>query len=230
MAEPTPNTETPRRGDGAPNSATGSPAGEPRSFDARRMPPIPDADTLAEAAQPLVEGGRQLAEQGRRAGQHMASAWRQAADPLIAMQYDMGRWFDDVFRQTFGFLATPGARPMGHFSPASLFGLPPAELKETATAQTLAIELPGLKREDIDISLQGDNLVITGHKTEETEDAGAAYRVSERRYGRFERLFPLPPEVERDKIEAAFKDGVLKITLPKTAPAPANHQRIEIRG
>ena len=58
----------------------------------------------------------------------------------------------------------------------------------------------------------------------------AAYRVSERRYGRFERSFPLPPDVDRGHIAAQFKDGVLKITLPKNPAAATPRSRIEIKG
>jgi HSP20 family protein len=162
----------------------------------------------------------------------VADSWRQAFDPLLAMQYEMSQWFDDMFRHAFGFRQTPGAlalRPLG-LGAASLFGLPPADMKETAEAHILAVELPGLAREDVDLTIEGDQLVISGHKAEDSEDATAAYRVSERRYGRFERAFPLPPDVERSRIAAQFKDGVLKVTLPKNPTAAARRSRIEIEG
>jgi HSP20 family protein len=214
-------------------------ASEPRSFDAdRARPPASGrgegaAAAVAQATQPMVEGGRQVAEQGRRASRQMADAWRQAVDPLLAMQYDMSQWFDDVFRQTFGFRGSSAAHPfhpMGRLSPASLFGLPPAELKETERAHLLAVELPGLTREDVDLSIDGDTLLVTGHKSEASDDATATYRMSERRYGRFERVFPLPPDVERAGIEARFRDGVLHITLPKHPDAAPQRARIEIKG
>ena len=71
---------------------------------------------MSQATQPLVEGGRQLAEQSRRASRQVADSWRQAVDPLLAMQYDMSQWFDDMFRHTFGFRHAPAThpfRPMG---------------------------------------------------------------------------------------------------------------------
>jgi len=233
MAEPQPTTA----GEEARPKSNASPAAgaEPRSFEQSK--PQADRGTasgapadLAQAAQPMIEGGRQMAEQGRRAGRHMAEAWRQAVDPLLAMQYDMSQWFDDMFRQTFGFRAAPSVHPMGRLNAASLFGLPPVDLKETETAHLLAVELPGLTRDDIDLSISGDALVVSGHKTEESEDASATYRVSERRYGRFERAFPLPPDVDRGKIAAQFRDGVLKITLPKRPDAAPARSRIEIKG
>lgn len=234
MADPqvtTTSTQSRAKGDANAGAAT-----EPRSFDQERTGGRPSAmgegqaGTLARAAEPMIDGGRQLAEQGRRASRQMADAWRQAADPLLAMQFEATQWFDDLFRQTFGFRAAPMAfRPMGHLSPA-LFGLPPAELRETKGAHVLAIELPGMTREDVDLSIQGDTLVVSGHKAEENEDASASYRVNERRYGRFERAFPLPADVERGRIEAQFRDGVLKVRLPKAADAAPQRARIEIKG
>jgi HSP20 family protein len=223
--------QTRARGNASPSTAT-----EPRSFDegANRGAGVKAGETLAQAAQPLVEGGRQMAEQGRRASRQMADVWRQTVNPLVAMQYDFSQWFDDVFRHTFGFRQTPGSsvmRPFGHFSPTSLFGLPPIELKETDAAHILAVELPGLNRDDVDLAVEGDSLVISGHKTEATDDdVSATYRISERRYGHFERAIPLPPDVDRGKISAQFRDGLLKITLPKNPEAAAQKARIEIKG
>lgn len=237
MADPQASSTSKEQGPARGEAKEGAPA-EPRSFEETRRGDGgaragQTGGAMAQAAQPMIEGGRQMAEQGRRATRQMADAWRQAVDPLLAMQFDISQWFDDVFRQTFGFRTAPSAhplRPMGHLSAASLFGLPPAELKETEGAHVLAIELPGLTPEDVDLSIEGDALVVCGHKTEESEDASATYRVSERRYGRFERIFPLPPDVERDRIEAQFRDGVLKINLPKNQAAAPPRSRIEIKG
>ncbi len=233
MAEPQP-TPTGEEARVKPNASPGASA-EPRSFEQPKAQPgaagRAPAD-IAQAAQTIAEGGRQMAEQGRTAGRHMADAWRQAVDPFLAMQYDMSRMFDDLFRNTFGFRATPGAhsfQPIGRLSPASLFGLPPADLQETEGAHLLAIELPGLSREDVDLSISDDALVVCGHKSEASDDASAAYRISERRYGRFERAFPLPPDVDRARITAQFKDGLLKITLPKNPEAAPQRTRIEIK-
>lgn len=188
--------------------------------------------SLAEGGRQMAQGGRQMAEQGRRAGREVADAWRQAFDPFLAVQYDMSRFFDDLWRQTLGFRAQPpqGAlRPLGHIGAASLFGLPPADMKETPNAHVLSVELPGLAREDVEVSLSGETLVISGHKAEENEDHAATYRVSERRFGRFERAFPLPSDVDREHVSAEFRDGVLKITLPKSESAAPERSRIEVK-
>jgi HSP20 family protein len=234
MAEAQPNTagEDVRAKSNASPGATA----EPRSFDQSKPQSGKTATSttpdVAQTAQPITEG-RLIAEQGRRAGRQVVDAWRQAVDPLLAMQYDMSQWFDDVFREAFGFRGAPATnpfRPMAHLSPASLFGLPPADLRETEGAHLLAIELPGLARDDVDLSISGDTLVVCGQKTEESDDASATYRVSERRYGRFERAFPIPPDVDRGRIEAQFRNGVLKITLPKNPSAAPQRERIEIKG
>ena len=128
------------------------------------------------------------------------------------------------------FPALRAARPFAAQGAAPLFGLPATDIKETDKAYLLDVELPGLTREDVDLSIEGDMLSICGHKAETRDDAGAAYRISERRFGRFERGFPLPADVERDKIAAEFRDGVLKITLPRNAEAAPHKSKIEIKG
>ncbi|MGH6958559.1 MAG: Hsp20/alpha crystallin family protein [Caulobacteraceae bacterium] len=234
MADP--QTQTPKEQTEGREQAQGraGAAPEPRSFEQGRggQGRAQHGEGGQNAAQALADGGRQVVEQSRRAGRQMSDAWRQTMDPLLAMQFDISQWFDDVFRQTFGFRTAPSAhplRPLAHLSAAGLLGLPPADLKETEGAHMLAIELPGLTKDDVDLSIVGDTLVVCGHKAEENDDASSTYRVSERRYGRFERAFPLPPDVERDRIEAQFRDGVLKIALPKNKEAAQPRSRIEIK-
>ena len=76
--------------------------------------------------------------------------------------------------------------------------------------------------------MRGDLLLISGQKAEEKEDASCAYRISERRFGRFERGFPVPADVDRNRIAASFRDGVLTVTLPKNAAAMQDRNKIEI--
>lgn len=231
MAEPQTRAQS-EQGRPGGDGATAGASTERRSFQEERAGAA-QGETRADAARDLARGGAQaVGETTRNAGRQAMTAWRQAFDPLLAMQYDVSQWMDDMFRHTFGFRGAPATqafRPMGLGAAAGLFGLPPADLKETDTAHVLSIELPGLAREDVDLSVEGDTLVVCGHKAEESEDASASYRVSERRFGRFERAFPLPPDVDRGRIEARFKDGVLKVTLPKNPATAPPRSRIEIR-
>jgi HSP20 family protein len=78
-------------------------------------------------------------------------------------------------------------------------------------------ELPGMKEEDIDVSVVGDTLSIRGEKKTETEVSNEDYYQSECSYGSFYRSIPIPSNVDATKIEASFEDGVLEVALPKSA-------------
>jgi HSP20 family protein len=88
-------------------------------------------------------------------------------------------------------------------------------------------ELPGMKTEDIDISVQGNVLTISGQKRESQEDRGENYYRTERRYGSFRRDLTLPAPVDVGKVEATHEDGVLKIVLPKTEEAKPRKIKVQ---
>jgi HSP20 family protein len=99
-----------------------------------------------------------------------------------------------------------------------LFGdrfVPAAELKETDTSIELKVEVPGLGPEDLDIQVAADTVSITGERKSEstTEDNGVTR--SEFHYGRFQRVIPLPSRVQNTAVQADYKDGILKLHLPK---------------
>ena len=77
-------------------------------------------------------------------------------------------------------------------------------------------ELPGMKEEDVDVSVTGDRLTIKGEKKAETEVKEDDYYRSERSYGMFTRSIDLPPDIDTEKIEANYENGVLEISIPKT--------------
>jgi len=81
------------------------------------------------------------------------------------------------------------------------------------------IELPGMKKEDIDLSLHGDTLSVSGERKSESKvEEGEVYR-AERFFGRFQRTVELPTPVAVDKVKAQYKDGILTVTLPKAEEA-----------
>ena len=171
---------------------------------------------------------RDLEQIGARAGYWGPHLLSRQFDPILRMQTDMIRWFDEAWREA-GAAWQPFQR-LNAFGAAPLFGLPPADVHETDGAYKLAVELPGLKREDVDVAIDGDMLMISGRKQEDHQEAGTTYRLNERRFGRFERSFPLPPDVRREGVAAAFHDGVLTITLPKAGQqAQDKRSKIEIR-
>jgi len=105
---------------------------------------------------------------------------------------------------------------------------PRLDIAESEHAIEVKVELPGLEKKDIDISLDGEMLVIKGEKRHEKEEKGKKFHRIERSYGSFHRTLRLPVGVMADKIEAAYTDGVLIITLPKTEEAKKRIAHIDV--
>jgi HSP20 family protein len=127
-------------------------------------------------------------------------------DPFAALQTEMNRLFDDVW-SGFG---TPAANVQ------QAIAAPRLDVHEDDANLYVTAELPGLSENDIELSYDDGVLRLAGEKKVEDGDNRRAH-VTERAYGRFERQIPLGRQVDEDKIDAAFKDGVLTITLPKAA-------------
>jgi HSP20 family protein len=93
---------------------------------------------------------------------------------------------------------------------------PAADIFEEDTHFLLALEVPGVKRDDIKIEVEGDRVVISGER-KATDDKRSLY--GERRFGSFERAFTLPANADSTKIEAKYEDGVLSVVVPKAEAA-----------
>ena len=96
---------------------------------------------------------------------------------------------------------------------------PKVDVSETKDAVVVRAEIPGVDQKDIGLSLQEGVLTIKGEKEEEKEEKDKRYHRVERSYGAFARAIRLPAAVDSSKVSATFKDGVLTVTLPKTAAA-----------
>ena len=96
---------------------------------------------------------------------------------------------------------------------------PALDVHEDKDAYVVQAELPGLKREEIEVSLQDGALVISGERQAEKVEAGVEVHRQERFYGKFQRALSLPEPVAADKVKADYKDGVLTVTLPKSEEA-----------
>ncbi|WP_298215141.1 Hsp20/alpha crystallin family protein [Acidocella sp.] len=105
---------------------------------------------------------------------------------------------------------------------------PSVDIAETDKAFTITAELPGLSTQDVDVSLDGNVLVIKGEKKNETKTEDKNYYLMERSYGAFQRRFALPEGIDRDGITASVDKGVLTVTLPKVAPSAAT-KKIEVK-
>jgi HSP20 family protein len=122
--------------------------------------------------------------------------------------------FDDFFGGRGDRSLAPFGEGWGAFSPQ-------VDLTETEDEIMISAELPGLSDEDIEVSLSGDVLTLSGEKKEEKEEKGKSYYRSERSYGSFRRAIPLPAEVDPEQVEAVFQKGVLTVSLSKTGKTKA---------
>ncbi|NCO68388.1 MAG: Hsp20/alpha crystallin family protein [Nitrospirae bacterium CG_4_10_14_0_8_um_filter_41_23] len=136
------------------------------------------------------------------------------------------RWFEDVFRRPFSLMGPswwPGLR-----MPEIEEVAPSVDIFEDRDDVVVKAELPGMKKEDIDVSLTDDAITISGEKKKEEKVEKKNYYSFERSYGSFTRSFRLPTEVQTDKAKARFKDGVLEIRIPKTEEAKKKEKKILI--
>ena len=104
---------------------------------------------------------------------------------------------------------------------------PRMNLAESENAYEVSLELPGIKPEEIQVEMRDGALWVTGHRQEEKEEQGKTFHRMERHYGEFRRVIPLPGAVNEDKVEAAFKEGLLTVTVPKAEVAKPRH--IEVK-
>jgi HSP20 family protein len=135
---------------------------------------------------------------------------------------------DNFFNLAFGRLTDTNG---GHGPTAQFLEgwLPAVDVYEDKDTLQVKAELAGLKKEDIEISLQDGYLVLSGErKQEEKKDSGEVYR-SERWVGRFHRTISLPCRVAADKIEATYNEGVLTVTLPKAEEAKPKQIPITVK-
>jgi HSP20 family protein len=102
------------------------------------------------------------------------------------------------------------------------------DMRETDEALVVEASLPGIKPEDVDISISGNALTIKGESKQEKEEEQEKYHYRERRYGIYQRTITLPVEVDADGADATFQDGVLKLTLPKMEETKAKHIEVKI--
>jgi len=213
---------------------------EQRTFSAASDAGRQSAAAIGRVAQTSLKAGQEMARHSqdlaKRATSQAADFWRGSMTPMSQLNGEFSRWFEQMWRGAGAFnpmgAGAHAGLPLAMFS--SFSGHPLADLRETDRGYELAIDLPGMKAQEIELTIRGDMLYVSGEKAEEARgDQGAgtgasAYRFSERRFGRFERGFALPPGADRSKIEASFQDGVLKIEIPAT-PEGEQAQTIPVK-
>ena len=161
----------------------------------------------------------------RRAGTHSAS------HPVGQLRTEIDRLLGDFLR---GYWHVPFRRSAVDVEPIwrgdiGLGATPAVDIVDKDDAYKLTAELPGVDEKQVEIRFARGTLTVKGKKDEELDDADQDHFVSERRYGDFHRSFRVPDGVDPDKIEASFKNGVLSVTLPKTAESRRKQKKVEIK-
>ena len=131
---------------------------------------------------------------------------------------EMDRWFDDLrseFEQKFW-------GPIAPFARESVLAMrqPPVDLADNGREFILTAELPGVKKEDLNLQVTPEGIELGAETNREREESGKDYAYRERSYASFRRVLPLPEDVLPDQAEAKLSDGVLEVRLPKKEPTP----------
>jgi HSP20 family protein len=125
---------------------------------------------------------------------------------MLNIQREINRMFDSCFR---GGVQEPSELLTSTWSPS-------VDITEKDDGYIVKVELPGVGKDDVKITMQDNVLTIGGEKKQEKESKESNFHRIERSYGRFQRSFSLPSAVKSDKIEAEYKDGILRVVLPKS--------------
>ena len=169
-------------------------------------------------------------ETGTKAEAGAPAPREEAWTPFEALRREVDRLFEDFrpmgWRLPFG---RPSAYEMA-WPRTEMFRVAPAmDLVEKDGGYEITAELPGMDEKNVEVKLSNGNLTIRGEKKEEREEDKKDYHLSERRYGSFQRMFRVPEGVDAGRIEASFRNGVLTVTLPKSAEAKASEKKISVK-
>ncbi len=135
---------------------------------------------------------------------------------LMTLREDMDRFFNSFF---------------GRSAAESYEGVwtPVVDIEEDKDNYIVRAELPGMRKENIKISVRGSLLSLSGERAYESEDKGKTYHRIERSYGKFVRHINLPNEIDESKVKATYQDGILTVTLPKPEAARPKEVEIDIK-
>jgi HSP20 family protein len=151
-------------------------------------------------------------------------AARNERDPVSALQSDVNRAFADFLRMVYPL-------PMAGWTAALADTGSGVQVDVAETDKELKVEaeLPGIDEADIDVRVSDGMLVISGEKKADRKVDENGYILHERSFGRVERALPLPDGIDADAAQATFKNGILTVTIPKTAQAQSSTKRIPVK-
>jgi HSP20 family protein len=141
---------------------------------------------------------------------------------------EIERWFEDFFEEPFftpRWRRLPSLRKFRELETVS----PSVDMYDKKDEIVVKAEVPGIEKENINISVSNSTLTIKGETKKEEEVKEEDYYYAERSYGSFSRILSLPAKVQSDKIKASFKNGILEIHLPKAEEAKPKEVKIEVK-
>jgi len=142
------------------------------------------------------------------------------ADPFMGLSREMGRMLDTFFSGAHSIMNLSGPGAMA--SPLKL------DVFEDDHAFCVMAEMPGVRADDVEVRLEGNTLLLGGHKRDATEQQREHVHIMERSYGQFFRMVPLPFSPDAGQVAASFENGVLTVHVPKQE-RPEASQRIHVR-
>ena len=150
-------------------------------------------------------------------------------DPIAAMRMEMDRLFEDALRSSYlpqGSFPTP-RRPEGTGFPALR---PTVDISEGRKAYSVRVELPGIEPEDVSIEVEANHtLIIRAEKRQDREEEDEGIHWVESTDGAAQRILSLPDDADADAVEAKFKNGVLKLRIPKQAARASKTRSIDVQ-
>ncbi|MGN6683907.1 MAG: Hsp20/alpha crystallin family protein [Devosia sp.] len=147
--------------------------------------------------------------------------------PFEDLRREVNRLFEDFGRGAWlGPLRSTSIEPL--FRNIG-WNAPAVDVAEKDGAFEITADLPGFDAKDVEVTLRNGNIVLSGEKQQDKEEKAKDFYLKERHYGSFERSFSLPEGVDVGKVSATFRNGVLSVTLPKTAEAQKPAKKVEIK-
>lgn len=154
----------------------------------------------------LKQAGKNIGREIGRTWESLSEGWRE----LLSRNNDALTLFSRSSKN--------GIQPEnGALATFPRWGLLAGEVEETDKEIVVRVEVPGMEKEDCRITIEGNVLCLSGEKRFKREERGSTYHVMERAYGAFQRSISLPRNVDVDRAEASYKNGVMNIRLPKVA-------------
>lgn len=167
-------------------------------------------------------------EQSNEAAMLPARRTEYPPHPLARLHDDLDRLFDSFFESSGMPSLARLSRPSWPGLASSGFLRPSVDIAENKAGYTIRVEVPGVEKEDVKLTIEDDTLLISGEKRQEKEGNDGGYHCVERSYGSFQRVISLPADADQERMEAKFRNGVLTITLPRKPGVKSDAREIAI--